>query len=227
MLWHARRASGRPVDPQGADGRQLVSAPALGYPASAAEKAMAERHQGGFWTTIPGVLTGLAALITSVTGAAIFLNGTAKSPDPVPAPQPAPSPGPGSEAGSNPPAEDGTSQPPAPVPTPASAAADPVAEQVKATAAVLNALMPQQVDAITTRTGVTADGRILTMHHRVTQRTGSDDAVRAYVRAFACSDSDIREDLDNLGVTYRLSYSFPDSKVPLDVDVTSATCAGF
>lgn len=191
---------------------------------------MAEGHQGGFWTSIPGVLTGLAALITSVTGAAIFLSGTSKGPEPIPAPHPAPapSPGPASQTGSNgPPVQDGTSQPPAPVPTPASATADPVADQVKATAAVLNALMPQQVDAITTRTGVTAAGRILTMHHQVTQRTGSDDMVRAYVRAFACSDSDIREDLDNLGVTYRLSYSFPDSKVPLDVDVTSATCAGF
>ena len=191
---------------------------------------MAEGHQGGFWTSIPGVLTGLAALVTSVTGAAIFLSGTSNGPDPVPAPQPAPapSPGPASRTGSNgSPAQDGTSRPPAPVPTPASATADPVADQVKATAAVLNALMPQQVDAITTRTGVTAAGRILTMHHQVTQRTGSDDMVRAYVRAFACSDSDIREDLDNLGVTYRLSYRFPDSAAPLDVDVTSATCAGF
>jgi hypothetical protein len=199
----------------------------LGYPAEAAEKAMAEGHQGGFWTSIPGVLTGLAALITSVTGAAIFLNGSSRGPEPTPAPQPAPGPAEVNTSAGTAPSLGPEAEPAQPAPVPASAPADPVAEQVKATAAVLNALMPQQVDAITTRTGVTADGRILTMHHQVTQRTGSDDMVRAFVRAFACSDSDIREDLDNLGVTYRLSYSFPDSKVPLDVDVTSATCAGF
>jgi len=188
---------------------------------------MAEGHQGGFWTSIPGVLTGLAALITSVTGAAIFMSGSSRSPDPAPAPQPVPASTGVTPVGGSAPPLGPLAELTRAAPVPTAAPIDPVAEQVKATAAVLNAMMPQQVDAITTRTGVTADGRILTMHHRVSQRTTTDDAVRAYVRAFACSDTSIREDLDKLGVTYRLSYSFPDSAAPLDVDVTAASCAGF
>lgn len=185
---------------------------------------MAEGHQGGFWTSLPGLLTGLAALITAVTGAAIFLRDDNGGGDaPAPAAAPAPMPSVNNEMAA---AGDGESEAPAAAAPNSGASSDPVAEQVRATAAVLNAMMPQQLDAITTRTGVTAEGRTLTFHHNVEQRAGSDADVRTFVQALVCNNPEMREDVDTLGVTYRMSYKFPDSPQPLDVDVTSQSCAG-
>ena len=182
---------------------------------------MAEGHHGGFWTTLPGLLTGLAALITALTGAAIFLSGGDGGSTPAPGPAPVPVIEKSIGGGETP--SDEPLEPSAPVSEPVN---DPVADQVRTTAAVLNAMMPQQLDLITTRTGVSAEGRTIIFHHNVAQRTGPDDAVRAFVHGFACNDASIRDDLDRLGVTYRMSYNFPDSPQPLDVDVTSASCAG-
>jgi len=186
---------------------------------------MAEGHHGGFWTTLPGLLTGAAALITAVTGAAIFLRESDPDPPPAPAPEPAPMPSVNNQmAGTDaPPAEPGI---PNNAPAPSNAASDPLADQVRATAAVLNAMMPQQLDAITTRTGVSAEGRTLTFHHAVQQRIADDEIVRTFVRALVCNNPEMVEDIETLGVTYRMSYQYPDSKVPLEVDVSAGTCAG-
>ena len=187
---------------------------------------MAEGHQGGFWTSLPGLLTGLAALITATTGAAIFLRDS-NGADPAPAPAPAPAPLPSVNnqmAGTH----DGESKATLPdtSPVPSAAVGDPVAAQVQATAAVLNALMPQQLDAITTQTGVSAEGRTLTFHHMVDQRIADDELVRTFVRAFVCNNPEMVEDIEQLGVTYRMSYQYPDGQPPLDVDVAAGTCSG-
>ncbi len=57
---------------------------------------MAEQdsQRGGFWTSLPGILTGAAALITAVSGLAIWHHQTSPQPAPAPivqqaAPQPA------------------------------------------------------------------------------------------------------------------------------------------
>ena len=182
---------------------------------------MAEGHHGGFWTSLPGVLTGVAALITALTGAAILLREDDQDPAPAPAPMPSVN---NQMAGTG--EADGNPAVPDTAPVPSAAVGDPVAEQVKATAAVLNAMMPRQLDAITTQTGVTAEGRTLTFHHAVEQRIADDEIVRQFVRAIVCNNPEMLEDIEQLGVTYRMSYQYPDSKVPLDVDVTAGTCSG-
>ena len=187
---------------------------------------MAEGHHGGFWTTLPGLLTGLAALITALTGAAIFLSDNrGGGGDPAPSVAAAPMPSVNNTMAADPQAAN-EGVPAGPPPAPSAIAADPVAQKVQATALVLNAMMPQQLDAITTRTGISAEGRTIIFHHDVATRTGSDDDVRAFVLAFVCNDPEMREDIDRLGVTYRMSYRFRDSQLPLDIDVTAASCSG-
>ena len=53
-----------------------------------------QQSRGAFWTSLPGVLTGAAALVTAISGLAIWHNKSAPEPKPEPAPivQPAAQP---------------------------------------------------------------------------------------------------------------------------------------
>ncbi len=45
-----------------------------------------DSQRGSFWSSLPGVLTGVAALITAVSGLAIWHNKSTPTPAPTPAP---------------------------------------------------------------------------------------------------------------------------------------------
>lgn len=45
-----------------------------------------ESERGSFWTSLPGILTGAAALITAISGLAIWHNQSAQQAAPAPAP---------------------------------------------------------------------------------------------------------------------------------------------
>ncbi len=45
-----------------------------------------ESQQGSFWSSLPGILTGAAALITAISGLAIWQHNSTPKPTPTPAP---------------------------------------------------------------------------------------------------------------------------------------------
>ncbi|HEX6375286.1 MAG TPA: hypothetical protein VFZ91_06160 [Allosphingosinicella sp.] len=185
---------------------------------------MTEGHKGGFWTTLPGVLTGLAALISALTGAALLMRGDGPAPAPTAAAQ-GPSVGASKAEPANVQAATVDAEPPAVAAAAPAAESDPVAAQVKAAAAELDAKSPYRVNALMTLTGASAQGRMVTMDYAFAQRTAEDDELRSALYLFACNDPATRAML-GLGVTLRMRMRFPDEAMPLDVDVAQVHCTG-
>jgi len=109
-------------------------------------------------------------------------------------------------------------------------APDPIARQLQELAAEITAKGPQKLDPITTLESVSAQGRTLTYHNRLSRRDASDDALVAFVLKTTlpkvCSNADMRDGIDNYAITYRYSYLFPNSGTPVDVDIDARACAG-
>lgn len=105
---------------------------------------------------------------------------------------------------------------------------DPIAEQLKTLAAEISAKGPQKLDALTTLSRATAEGRTLIYHHAVSRRDGSDEALREFFRRNnlpkLCGDPVMRSAMNDYEVVYRYSYTFPNSQAPVTIDVTPQAC---
>jgi hypothetical protein len=181
---------------------------------------MTEGHRGGFWTTLPGLLTGSAALITALTGAAIFMSGNKPTSSPAPQAEFA-------KANSENVQPTPTEAVPAKVEATAPAAGeDAFAQNLKAEAALENAKMPQRIDPVTLRTRVSTYGRIFILDHDVSFRTEDNYAMRERLLNRFCISDSAPALAANPGYTVRMRYKFAGEPDPLVVDATAASCAG-
>jgi hypothetical protein len=107
-------------------------------------------------------------------------------------------------------------------------ASDPISRQLGEVAAEITAKGPQKLDPITTLESASAEGRTLTYHNRLSRRDDSDQELVAFVRKTVlpkvCGNSDLRDGIDNYGITYRYSYSFPNGNAPVAVSICSSMC---
>ena len=179
---------------------------------------MVDGHKGGFWTTLPGILTGLAALVTALSGAAIAMR------DGKPDPSPAASGAASASTPANPQPKHEPADPPTPESPSRAEARDPLAEELQVEAARINAHLPTQVNPLMTLTSVNAQGRLFTAEYDVSQRTLDDAQIRHNMSVVACNDPTVRQAVTR-GATYRTRVNFAGEARPLDIDVTFATCA--
>ena len=109
-----------------------------------------------------------------------------------------------------------------------SPAPDPVASALAATAEQLMGDVPKKLDPITTLVSISAEGRVLTYHNKLSRRDASDDALRSFIRkngvTKACKNADMMLMMKDYGVTFRYSYAIPNATTPLTVDATFAEC---
>lgn len=119
---------------------------------------------------------------------------------------------------------------PAPVVTaqPGREPPDPIAAELSQAAAEATREAPQKIDPITTLERVTAEGRRLTYHYRISRRDASDEELREFVRkngvVSACKNPEMAAAMKDYGVTYRYSYMMPNATQPVVVDATYADC---
>lgn len=107
-------------------------------------------------------------------------------------------------------------------------APDPIASELTQAASEVNRETPKSIDPITTLESVTAEGRRLTYHYRLSRRDGTDEQLRKFVRrngvASACKNTDMLRAMKDYQVTYRYSYMMPNAADPVFVDATLSEC---
>jgi hypothetical protein len=108
------------------------------------------------------------------------------------------------------------------------AGADPIATELAQAAADATREAPKRIDPITTLESVTASGRELTYHYRISRRDASDEALRKFVRKHgvtrACKNAGMLQAMKDYQVTYHYSYMMPNASRPVVVDATYADC---
>lgn len=107
-------------------------------------------------------------------------------------------------------------------------AVDGIARELSRAADKLNSNTPQKLDPITTLTSVTAEGRVLIYHYKLSRMDGTDNELRAFVRdnavTAACKNADMHEMMKDYGITYRYSYLIPNASSPIYIDATYEEC---
>ncbi|MFL6728118.1 MAG: hypothetical protein ACJ8FS_16630 [Sphingomicrobium sp.] len=107
---------------------------------------------------------------------------------------------------------------------------DPIADQLAQAAREATPTHPKRIDPITTLESVTADGRELTYHYRLSRRDASDDALRQFVRkhgvTLACKNTGMLAAMKDYQVTYHYSYMLPNAAKLVVVDATYDECKG-
>ena len=119
----------------------------------------------------------------------------------------------------------------APVPVDSSQAetdVDPIAAELSEAASEASREAPKKIDQITTLERVTAEGRQLTYHYRLSRRDATDEQLRKFVREHgvvsACKNPDMFRAMKDYQVTYRYSYTLPNAAEPVFVDATFSDC---
>lgn len=92
----------------------------------------------------------------------------------------------------------------------------------------INATAPEKVDSITTLVGASLEGRVFVYRYDISSRSVTDDRFREiFYKQIApdiCINEHIRKTMYDYGITYRSIYKFPDSGLPVIVDVSSDVC---
>lgn len=105
---------------------------------------------------------------------------------------------------------------------------DPIAAELTQAANDANRDAPKKIDEITTLESVTAEGRQLTYHYRLSRRDATDVQLRKFVRQHgvvsACKNPDMLRSMKDYQITYRYSYMVPSAPDPVFVDATFDEC---
>lgn len=105
---------------------------------------------------------------------------------------------------------------------------DPIAAELTQAASDASRDTPKKIDQITTIESVTAAGRQLTYHYRLSRRDATDEQLRKFVRQHgvvsACKNLDMLRAMKDYQVIYRYSYMLPNAAEPVFVDATFRDC---